>query len=264
MKTIVITGAAGGMGAAAAARFLAGGWQVWALDRRAPAPAPGLRYLETDLTDPAAVRRAAEALRAAEVGIDALLHMAGIYDLNSLVEMEEEAFVRLFEINLFAAFRVNRALLPLLRPGARVLHVTSELAPLSPLPFTGVYAVSKAALEKYALSLRMELQLLGHPVIVLRPGAVETPLLDVSTRRLEAFCRSTALYPVNAARFRSIVERVEARSVPPRRVADLAWRAATAPHPRAVYNLNRNPLLRLLNALPLSWQNLAIREVLKP
>ncbi len=263
MKTLAITGAAGGMGAAAAKRFLAEGWQVFGLDRRAPAPMEGLRFVETDLTDPASVERACAALRAAGAELDGVLHMAGLYDLNSLVEMGEEDLHRIFEVNVFAAYRVNRALLPLLKPGGRVLIVTSELAPLDPLPFTGVYAVTKAALEKYALSLRMELQLLGHPVSVLRPGAVETPLLGVSTRRLEDFCRSTTHYPVNAARFRAIVGRVEARSVPPERVAALAFRAMTARRPRPVYNLNRNPGLRLLSALPLAWQGGLIRALLK-
>ena len=140
--------------------------------------------------------------------------------------------------------------------------VTSELAPLYPLPFTGVYAVTKAALDKYADALRMELQLLGHPVIVLRPGAVDTGMLPVSTRRLEEFCENTTHYPVNAGRFRTIVERVEARKVPPERVAVLAARALDAKHPRAAYSLNRNPLLLLLNALPKGVQRWIIKKIL--
>jgi len=96
---------------------------------------------------------------------------------------------------------------------------TSELAPLDPLPFTGLYAVTKGALDKYAYSLRMELQLLDIPVSVLRAGAVKTKMLDVSTDALDRFCEKTALYTCNAKRFRNIVNRVEARCVPPEKIA---------------------------------------------
>ena len=87
--------------------------------------------------------------------------------------MPEDKFVRIFNINLFGIYRVNKAFVPLLSPASRIVIVSSELAPLNPLPFNGIYTVTKAAVEKYAYSLRMELQLLGHSVSVIRlPGCV--------------------------------------------------------------------------------------------
>lgn len=263
MKTVLITGAAGGMGRAAARRLLEAGWTVWGLDLREPGGLPGLRFLRADLTDPASVEAAAEALGAAGVRLNAVVHLAGLYDLDSLVELDEAAWNRIFQVNLFGPWRVNRALLPLLAPEARILITTSELAPLDPLPFTGLYAVTKTALDRYASALRMELQLLGHRVVVLRPGAVDTGLLDVSTARLEAFCAHTEHYALNAARFRRIVNRVEARKIPPERVAELVQKILTVPHPRDLYSLNRNPLLLLLNALPARARREIIRRILK-
>ena len=264
MEAILITGAAGGMGLATAKRLLKNGETVYGLDLRAPEPpAAGLRFLQSDLTDPASVRRAFEALQTEGVRLRGILHMAGLYDLNSLVEMPEEAWRRIFAVNLDAVYRVNRVFLPLLKPGARILITTSEMAPLDPLPFTGVYAVTKKALDAYASSLRMELQLLGIRVIVLRPGAVATPLLDVSTARLDAFVAHTAHYAPNAERFRRIVNRVEARKIPPEQIAALADRALHSAHPRDVYAINRNPLLLLLNVLPNRVQRSVIRAVLR-
>ena len=262
-KAVLITGAAGGMGFAAAKRLLRSGYAVYGLDRRAPEPLEGLEFLPADLTDPAAVRRAAGQLSERGVRLNGIVHMAGLYDLASLVEMEEADWDRIFQVNLYAAYRVDRAFLPLLAPGARILVTTSELAPLDPLPFTGVYAVTKAALDRYAAALRMELQLLGFRVIVLRPGAVDTPLLDVSTERLDAFCRNTAHYAPDAERFRRIVARVEARKIPPERVAELAARALESRRPRDVYAVNRNPLLLLLDALPARVRRALIRGLLK-
>ncbi len=262
-KAVLITGAAGGMGRAAVKEFLSEGYRVFGLDIREPEGAEGFTFIKTDLTDGASVEAAAEKLRDAGVKLDLIVNMAGMYDLDSLVEMDEAAFSRIFDVNLFSDFRVNKAFLPLLGPKGRIIIVSSELAPLDPLPFTGIYAITKTAVESYAYSLRMELQLLGHPVIVIRPGAVDTGLLDVSTKRLDDFIETTKLYPFNAKRFKSIVGKVEARKIPPERIAALAVKAARARRPRYVYKINRNPLLLILNAMPRRLQNFAIRKILE-
>ena len=250
------------MGSALCARLTEGGDQVWGLDLASPEEERPWRCIRADLTSKEDLEAALDTVRREAGSLDGIIHMAGIYDLGSLVEMEEERFLRDFNVNLFGAFRVNRLFLPLLRPGGRILLITSELAPLDPLPFTGIYAVTKAALDKYASALRMELQLLGHPVIVLRPGAVETPLLPESLRRLEQFCSGTKLYPLPGERFRRIVERTETRSIAPEALAALAAKALKAKRPRLTYSVNRNPLLLLLSALPQRLQLRIIKRIL--
>ena len=177
--------------------------------------------------------------------------------------MPPEAFDRIFAVNLAGAYLVNRVFFPLFRKGSRILHITSELAPLDPLPFTGVYAVSKAALDKYAFSLRMELQLLGITVSVLRAGAVETGMLGTSTEALARFCQKTVLYPVNAERFRRIVDRVEAKAIPPAVLAKRVGKILEKKRPKFAYSINPNPLLRLLHLLPRRTQLWVIRQILK-
>ena len=103
---------------------------------------------------------------------------------------------------------------------------------------------------------------IGYPVVTVRPGAVDTGMLPASTAALERFCRTTELYPVNAARFREIVERVEAKKVPPEKLARVVLRALSAKKPKLVYTLNRNPALRLLDLLPRRLQLSVIRRVL--
>lgn len=264
MRWALITGAAGGMGLATARRLMDAGWGVFGLDRQEPQPATGMHFMCTDLTDEKGVAACLAAVRAETDRLDAVIHMSGVYDLDSLIEMEPEAFQRIFEVNLFAAARVNRIFLPLLGKGSRILITTSELAPLDPLPFTGAYAVSKAALDRYAYSLRMELQLLNIDVVVLRPGAVRTGMLEVSTSRLDGFCDETTHYRVNAARFRRIVGRVEARMIPAERVAEMVLKAVSVRRPKYVYTINRNPLLCLFNALPDRWQTGIIGRILRP
>lgn len=263
MGYVLVTGASGGMGAAICTMLLQQGRRVLALDRREGEPQPGLTFLPCDVSDPTSVEAALTQVTAVTGSLDAIVHTAGIYDLDSLLEMDEERFLRIFQVNLFGVYRVNRAFAPLLSPGGRIVIVSSELAPLDPLPFTGIYAITKAALEKYACSLRMEAALLGISVCVVRPGAVNTELLDDSTRALDRFCAKTGLYRVGAARFRRIVDSVEARSVPPEKIAQCVRRALSARRPRLVYPCNRNPLLLLLNALPRRMQLFLIGRILR-
>ena len=193
----------------------------------------------------------------------ALVHFAGIYNLDSLVEISEENFKRIFEVNLFAAYRVNKTFLPLLKRGSRIVITTSELAPLDPLPFTGIYAITKSALDRYAYSLRMEVQLLGIKVTVLRPGAVDTGMLGASIAALDRFCEKTELYSCNARRFKKIVESVEAKSVKAEKIGKKTVKILSAKRPKFVYKVNRNPLLLLLNALPKRLSTSIIRLILK-
>ena len=152
----------------------------------------------------------------------------------------------------------------MIKKKGRILITTSELAPRDPLPFTGIYAVTKGALDKYAYSLKMELQLKDIFVSVLRAGAVDTGMLGVSTNELEKFCQKTKNYACNAERFKKIVDSVEAKAVPPERIAKTALRVLEKKNPKFAYAVNRNPLLILLDLLPKRLRFWAIKMVLEP
>ena len=258
-KTVVLTGSSGGMGNAIRSLLESQGCTVWGLDIHGDA---NEHFIQTDITDSSSIEKAVEHVKSFSGKIDAIVHTAGIYDMNSLVEMPEDDFLRIFNINLFGMYRINKAFLPLLNPNSRIVMVSSELAPLDPLPFTGIYAITKTTIEKYAYSLRMELQLLGHGVSVIRPGAVKTNLLDISQKRIENFCDSTEYYKNTSRRFLKLVNKVETSNVSPDRIAKTVLKALSAKRPRYIYNINRSPLLRLLSALPKRMQNWMIRVIL--
>lgn len=263
MKSVVITGAFGGMGMAASKLLAEKGYRVFALDREIHPAEKNIVPVQADVTSEASIRCAYEKICETEREIHAIIHFAGIYMLDSLVEMDAAAFRRIFDVNLQGAFLINRTFLPLLKNGSRIIITTSELAPLDPLPFTGIYAVTKAALDKYAYSLAMELQLLGISVSVLRAGAVSTNMLGASTSALDKFCESTSLYSCNAGRFKKIVDSVEARNIDPEKIAWKVQKILERKKPAFAYSINRNPLLLLLNALPKSLQLMIIRLILR-
>lgn len=263
MKKILVTGACGGMGRAIVDRLCREGYFVYALDcRRIDDLAENAKMIITDVRSEESVNEAFAQVASDTDSLSAIIHTAGIYDLDSLVEIDEERMKRIFDINLFGLYRVNKAFLPLLSRGSRIIITSSELAPLDPLPFTGIYAITKSAVEKYAYSLRMELNLLGIKVSVIRPGATKTSLLCDSETALDRFVAGTKIYKTNSKRFKGIVDSVEAKNIPPERIADLTLRILNAKMPRYVYNINRNPLLLLLNIMPQRFQNYIIKLIL--
>ena len=260
-KSVLITGVSGGMGLATAKKLISLGYQVYGLDIKEPTEQlEGLSFIKTDLTK---LEEVESAFNKVNEELDAIISTAGIYDLNSLIEISEEEFIRIFNINVFSIYRVNKTFLPKLKEKGRIIMVSSELAPLDPLPFTGLYAITKSTIEKYAYSLRMELQLLGYKVILIRPGAVDTGLIEVSTTKLDQFTSNTTHYQYNAQKFKQIVDSVESKKVSPNKIANVIYKAMTKKRPKYVYKVNRNKGLLILNMLPKSWQHRIIKKILE-
>ena len=263
MKNVLITGAYGGMGRAMTEQLIAQGFRVFALDKVVGEPSENVIPIEADITLQEDINSAFEKVCEYTDNLYAIVHFAGIYMLDSLAEMETDSFDSILGVNFRGAFLVNKIFFPLFKTGSRIVITTSELATLDPLPFTGIYAVTKSALDKYAYSLSMELQLLGIKVSVLRAGAVKTEMLGVSTNALDRFCNTTTLYSCNAKRFKNIVNRVEARNVKPIKIAKKVMKILKKQNPAFSYSINRNPLLVLLSILPERLQLRIIKIILK-
>ena len=186
MKYAVLTGSSGGMGLAIAEELTANGYYVFGLDIKKPEKElDNFEFIKTDIRDQKDIDKVFKRVNKSEIKLDAIISTAGIYDMNSLIEMSEEDFIKIFDINVFGIYRLNKTFVPLLKEGGKVVMISSELAPLDPLPFTGIYGITKSTVEKYAFSLRMELQLLNKQVVVIRPGAVDTDMIDSSNKSIQ-------------------------------------------------------------------------------
>lgn len=263
MKKVLVTGASGGMGVAICQALVAKGYKVYGIDYRKGDEIEGVTFYECDVTDRASIEKVYESIKDDAYRIHGIVHTAGIYDMDSLIEMDEKRFTRIFDINVFGVFRINQIFAPILGAGSRIVITSSELAPLDPLPFNGIYGITKATLEKYAFSLRMETNLLDIPVSIIRPGAVKTGLLGASTQAIDRFVSNTQMYKTNSTRFKKIVDSVESRNITPDKIADKVIAALEDKRPKYVYKINRNPLLLLLNSLPDRMQVDIIGMILK-
>lgn len=263
MKYVLVTGAYGGMGQETVKLLKQKGYGVIALDRNIKEKEENVYPFKVDLTNEDEIKAIKNEIKKITPELYAIIHYAGIYMLDSLFEISSNDFDKIFKINVYGVYYVNKHFQEFLHKGSKILITTSELAPLDPLPFTGIYAITKSALDKYAYSLRMEAQLLGISVSVLRAGAIKTNMLNVSTEALNVFCQKTKLYNCNAKKFKEIVDNVEAKSVSPAKIAKKSVKIIEKNNPHFAYSINRNFLLKLLNILPKRMQLFIIRRILK-
>lgn len=263
MKYVLITGAYGGMGRKFIDKLKSNGYGVIALDLHVEEAEENVYPIKVDVADGNSVISAFKKVKEITTSLYAIVHFAGIYMLDSLVEISNEKFEKIFKCNVNGVFMINKTFVSLLNKGSKIIITTSELAPLNQLPFTGLYGVTKCALDKYAYSLRMELQLLGVSVSVLRAGAVDTGMIDASTTALENFCNNTKLYKYNAKRFKKIVDKVEARRISTEKLANKVMKIMNKKCAKFAYKINRNPLLLLLNIMPKRFQFWIIKKILK-
>lgn len=264
-KAIVISGGSGGLGRATAEYFAARGYTVFSLDiKKNGRFDENIIEIETDLCDSGSVERAKEAVNAAVSGVCAVVSLAGIYFMDSLIEVSEAELRRIIEVNVLGVYRLNRAFLPLVRNGnGRIIVTTSELAGMKALPFNGIYSLTKTALEHYTDSLRQELNLLSVPVIEIMPGAFDTTLVGSSFASLDRMSEKTLLYKTNTARFRRIMQTQSGSAKPPERLARVIFKAGTARRPKLRYRPNNNPLLGLYNLIPRRAQLALIGRLIK-
>ena len=261
-KTALVTGAAGSLGSAACRALADCGYCVYAADLDG-ADIPGAASCRLDVTDEQSALRLFDRIEREAGGLDLLLHMAGVFTMDAFSECGQELPERMINVNLLGVMRLDRVMLPLImRRGGRVIITASELAVLDPLPFNGLYSVSKRALDAYAHSLALELDLLGVRVITLYPGAYGGGMTRASLDAMERMREKTRLFRDVTGRFRSIMLSETGGANPARELAAKIVRIAQKKHPRFRYFMNNSLKLRLFSALPTGVQALCLRALL--
>ncbi len=180
-KTVVITGAAGGLGRALALRFAAAGARIAALDRDAaaletlafPEGAAHLR-LACEVTREDDCLRAIGEARAAFGGIDVLINNAGITHRSPFAATRTAVIRRVMEVNYFGALHCTHAALDDLVARRGMVIAISSVAGFAPLIARTGYAASKHALHGFFDSLRSEVEPLGVKVLLVCPSFIET------------------------------------------------------------------------------------------
>lgn len=186
MNTILITGAASGIGAATARLFHSRGWQVGLLDVNHTALAQlaaelgGVWHAELDVSDAGAVREALADFCALHGGqLRLLFNCAGILRFGHFEDIAVEEHARILQINVLGLLQVSHAAFPYLKatPAAQVINMGSASG-LYGTPHMASYSASKFAVRGLTEALDLEWRRHGIRVGDLMPPFVRTPMVS--------------------------------------------------------------------------------------
>jgi NAD(P)-dependent dehydrogenase (short-subunit alcohol dehydrogenase family) len=170
-RTVLITGAARGIGAESArqlrargARLALVGLEPELLEERAAQLGGDTAWFEADVADPDALEQAVEGTVERFGGIDVVIANAGIAGGGPVATMDPEAFDRIIEVNLLGVVRTVRAALPHVTERSGYILPIASLAAAMHGPMMAAYSASKAGVEAFADSLRSEVVHTGTKV----------------------------------------------------------------------------------------------------
>ena len=208
-RVVVVTGAAGGIGAATCAVFASQGWRVFGIDRRTPGDGvlldtlegSGGAFVRADMSDPEAPRRVFSFVEDQAGMLHALVNNAAVQVCKPIAQTTAEEFDLVMASNIRSVFLSMQLAQPMLERTARdaehdgtpapaVVNVSSVHA-LVTSPDIAAYAASKGALLAFTRATALELGPMGIRVNAVLPGAVDTPMLHAGLSRTGTGARSS-------------------------------------------------------------------------
>jgi ribitol 2-dehydrogenase len=208
-KTAAITGAASGIGLECARALLAEGASVVLIDRAEDRLAalcaelgPKAHPFVVDLLDGAQVSGMLPRILALAGGLDIFHANAGGYVGGPVAEGDPDAWDRMLNLNINAAFRSIHAVLPhMIDRKAGDIILTSSIAGVVPVVWEPIYTASKFAVQAFAHTIRRQLAPHGIRVGAVLPGPVVTALLDdwPKAKMDEALANGSLMQPIEVA-----------------------------------------------------------------
>jgi 3-dehydrosphinganine reductase len=199
-STVLITGAASGIGRALAHRYASSSARLLLIDRAAPdataaelaGRGAAITTAEADVRDADAVAMAVTELAASQ-SIDIVINCAGVLPpIDPVDQVDPEDFKRTIDVNLTGSFNVVHAVLPHLQPGSHLALIASMGGLVAGYRYTA-YSASKFGVVGLAETIRMELAPRGIHTHVICPGEVSTPMVDAELAARDAVQREVKL-----------------------------------------------------------------------
>jgi NAD(P)-dependent dehydrogenase (short-subunit alcohol dehydrogenase family) len=182
-KIALVTGGTKGIGKAIAARLAAAGATVIITARHQPDEAASpYQFIMADLSIPENVTQLAEKITAEFDGVDILINNMGanIFPGGGFGTLNDEHWDQAFQVNLFSAVRMDKALLPqmLARKNGVIIHISSTTGQFPVWESTMAYTSAKAALNAYSKALSDEVAPQGVRVVTVSPGLNKTEAMS--------------------------------------------------------------------------------------
>jgi 3-oxoacyl-[acyl-carrier protein] reductase len=185
-KSIVITGASSGLGAALTTALSRDGHRLFICARRrdklaqVSAESPNSSYFQCDVSSETEVKQLFNQIGVVAASIDVVIHCAAVSGPVGIVtEVDSDAWLAALNANLFGTFLVVKHAIQLMRPESRPrVILLSGGGAFDPMPNLSAYGVSKAGIVRLAETLAAELAPRNIAVNVLAPGFIATEFFD--------------------------------------------------------------------------------------
>ncbi len=201
-KTVLITGAARGIGAALArkaaargARVALAGLEPELLARVADELGPEHLWVECDVTDPEALATAVQRVVDTFGGLDVVVANAGIAPLTTVMTSSAHALARTIEVNLTGTMLTAHAALPEVAKRRGHVLLISSAAAFTVLPGMSAYCASKAGVERFGDVLRLEVAHRGVTVASAHPTWIDTDMVRDTEAALPTFAETRKRLP---------------------------------------------------------------------
>ena len=216
-KTVLITGAARGIGAALAskaagrgARVALVGLEPEELARVADELGPEHLWVEADVTDPAALEAAVRRTVDTFGGLDVAVANAGIAPLTTVMTSSAHALARTIEVNLIGAMLTVHAALPAIAERKGHVQLISSAAAFTVLPGMSAYCAAKAGVERFGDALRLEVAHRGVTVASAHPTWIDTDMVRDTEAALPTFAETRRRLPGPLGAYTSVEACAEA------------------------------------------------------
>jgi NAD(P)-dependent dehydrogenase (short-subunit alcohol dehydrogenase family) len=259
-KTILVTGAASGIGQAITEYLAEKGETVFATDFNSEGlkryqKKENIHTIIMDVKSIESINDALNQVKSLSDGIDVLINNAGIFTGGPLVEIDINDLERIMDINVLGYARVTQVFFPLLKQRkGLVINMSSEVGRIS-FPFNGPYSMSKYAIEAFSDSLRRELVNLGIRVVIIQPGAIGTRLIEVTKDIYKQYDKDSEFQDI----FNRLIPVLDKEKfADPILIAKKIYKIIHKKRSRIRYRVNNNRQRRMLEFLPASWVDFLI------
>jgi NAD(P)-dependent dehydrogenase (short-subunit alcohol dehydrogenase family) len=216
-KTVLITGAARGIGAALARKAAARGARVALVGLEpeqlaavADELGPQHLWVEADVTDAEALRAAVQRTVDTFGGLDVVVANAGIAPLTTVMTSSAHALARTIEVNLIGAMLTAHAALPEIAERKGHVLLISSAAAFTVLPGMSAYCAAKAGLERFGDALRLEVAHRGVTVASAHPTWIDTDMVRDTEAALPTFAATRKQLPGPLGAYTSVEACAEA------------------------------------------------------
>lgn len=188
-KAVLVTGASTGIGRKITERLAAGGYFVYAgarkeADLKELGAIKNVQAVRLDVTDSKDIAAAVEIITKAGRGLYGLVNNAGVAISGAFTDTKEEDFDFLMQVNLYGPYRITRAFAPLIVAEKGRITTIGSISGILAGRNSGVYSMSKHAIEAFADSLAAEMAPLGVQVSVIEPGNYNSEIGKSAAKRL--------------------------------------------------------------------------------